>query len=101
LVLNVAMEIAMPNRTSAHRHAAADTGIAPHGTTPLEQALFENSELKLLLFKTFATLSTYASGLSDGGAQAHKTLDMLHRRMFVGCAHDHDHHDSHPARRAS
>jgi hypothetical protein len=85
----------MPHRTRAHHHEAAGAAVAPESRTPLEQALIESSELKLLLFKTFATLSTYASGFSDGGSQARKTLDMLHHRMSVGSAHDHDddHHD--------
>jgi hypothetical protein len=91
----------MPNRTRAHHHHEAHPhdaagAMSPESRTPLEQALTESSELKLLLFKTFATLSTYASGFSDGGAQARKTLDMLHHRMYLGGAHDHhndDHHD--------
>jgi hypothetical protein len=92
-------ETAMPNRTRAHHHHeahhndAAGTTMSPESRTPLERALTESSELKLLLFKTFATLSTYASGFSDGGVQARKTLDMLHHRMYLGGTHDHDHHD--------
>jgi hypothetical protein len=99
----------MPNRTRAHHHSTHHDDVGAkalsEGRTPLEQALIESSELKLLLFKTFATLSTYASGLSDGGAQARKTLDMLHHRMHVGGAHDHADHDGEDeaatARRAS
>jgi hypothetical protein len=101
----------MPNRTRAHHHPthhdAVGANALSEGRTPLEQALIESSELKLLLFKTFATLSTYASGFADGGAQARKTLDMLHHRMHVGGAHDHhaEHHGADEAaataRRAS
>jgi hypothetical protein len=102
----------MPHRTRAHHHAIHHDAVAnglSEGSTPLEQALIESSELKLLLFKTFATLSTYASGFADGGAQARKTLDMLHHRMYVGGAHHahDDHHDEDespahaPSRRAS
>jgi hypothetical protein len=86
----------MPHRTRAHHQAHLENvggPILPDSRTPLEQALIESSELKLLLFKTFATLSSYASGFSDGGAQARKTLDMLHHRMSVGSAHDHDRDD--------
>jgi hypothetical protein len=90
----------MPHRTRAHHHAVHQDVVGANGLsdghTPLEQALIESSELKLLLFKTFATLSTYASGFADGGAQARKTLDMLHHRMYVGDAYHHqdgDHHD--------
>lgn len=104
----------MPHRTRAHRHEThqpdtADANALSDSQTPLEQALIESSELKLLLFKTFATLSTYASGFADGGAQARKTLDMLHHRMYVGGANHHiaDHPDQDetaahaPSRRAS
>jgi len=105
----------MPHRTRAHHHEAHHSdnvganGLSD-GRTPLEQALIESSELKLLLFKTFATLSTYASGFADGGAQARKTLDMLHHRMYLGDAYHHqdgEHHDEDespsrvPSRRAS
>lgn len=84
----------MPRRTRAdhpepHRPDADGANAVSDSQTPLEQALIESSELKLLLFKTFATLSTYASGFRDGGAQARKTLDMLHHRMYVGDAHHH------------
>lgn len=89
----------MPNRNRTHHSDAVHGLTVPDGRTPLEQALIESSELKLLLFKTFATLSTYASGFADGGAQARKTLDMLHQRMYVGGLHDlgHGEDDQHAA----
>lgn len=92
----------MPHRTRTHHihHDIVGTAAHAEARTPLEQALIESSEMKLLLFKTFATLSTYASGFADGGAQARRTLDMLHHRMSVGSAHDHAHDDDEPVENA-